>query len=168
MKKVLWAPWRMEYILSDKPGGCIFCTKPNEDGGHDRDNYILYRGERCFVIMNAYPYNNGHLMVIPNQHAEDIALLPDETLADIMRLAKECTRILREAMGPQGFNLGFNIGAAAGAGIKEHVHMHIVPRWSGDTNFMAVLDDVRVLPQHLKDTYDQLRPAFQKLEQASK
>src|SRR5512141_386871 len=160
--KRLWAPWRMEYILGDKTQGCVFCTELKED--HDRKNYILYRGTRAFVIMNIYPYNNGHLMVIPYKHVETLGELPDATLKEMMVLTKECCTILREAMNPQGFNVGVNVGSAAGAGIKEHLHIHIVPRWNGDTNFMSVVDDVRVMPQHLKEAFDILEKGFKRLK----
>lgn len=160
--KRLWAPWRMEYILGDKTQGCVFCTELKED--RDRKNYILYRGTRAFVIMNIYPYNNGHLMVIPYKHVETLEELPDSTLKEMMVLTKECCTILREAMNPQGFNVGVNVGSAAGAGIKEHLHIHIVPRWSGDTNFMSVMDDLRVMPQHLKETFDILEKGFKRLK----
>jgi ATP adenylyltransferase len=159
--KRLWAPWRLEYILGEKPGYCIFCTMPAED--KDRENYILYRGRENFVIMNKYPYNNGHLMVIPYKHAEIIEDFSDSELTEAMALTRECCRIMRDAMHPQGFNVGLNVGQAAGAGIKEHLHFHIVPRWEGDTNFMSVVEDTRVMPQHLTETYEQLRPGFEKL-----
>lgn len=159
--KRLWAPWRMEYILGPKPGHCIFCSEPGEDADHK--NYILYRDRLCYVIMNIYPYNNGHIMVIPYQHVEDLESLPDDTLAEMMVLARESCAILRGASRPHGFNVGINIGAAAGAGIKEHLHLHIVPRWENDTNFMAVIDDARVMPQHLRESYDLLLPGFKEL-----
>lgn len=162
--KRLWAPWRMEYILGDKTAGCVFCTELKED--HDRKNYILYRGAKAFVIMNIYPYNNGHVMVIPYKHVETLEELPDSTLKEMMVLTKECCTILREAMNPQGFNVGVNVGAAAGAGIKEHLHIHIVPRWNGDTNFMSVMDDLRVMPQHLKETFDILEKGFKRLKKS--
>jgi ATP adenylyltransferase len=161
--KRLWAPWRLEYILSDKTKQCVFCTEPDE--GNDEKNYILHRAGRCYVIMNIFPYNNGHLMVIPYKHVEDLESLPDTTIKEMMVVTKDCCRILREAMNPQGFNIGLNVGDAAGAGIKEHLHFHIVPRWHGDTNFMSVLDEVRVMPQHLRETYDLLRPKFRKLKE---
>jgi ATP adenylyltransferase len=161
--KRLWAPWRLEYILSDKSKHCVFCTEPDES--KDEKNYILYRAKRCYVIMNIFPYNNGHLMVIPYKHVEDLESLPDTTIREMMVVTKDCCRILRETMNPQGFNIGLNVGDAAGAGIKEHLHFHIVPRWHGDTNFMSVLDEVRVMPQHLRETYDLLRPKFKKLKE---
>ena len=156
--KRLWAPWRIEYILGEKPKGCIFCNEPKED--EDEKNYILHRGTTCYVIMNIYPYNNGHLMVVPYQHVEELTGLPDDTLAELMVLTRLCCQVLKEAMNPQGFNIGLNIGEAAGAGIKEHLHQHIVPRWAGDTNFMAVVDEVRVMPQHLRETYNIVKKIF--------
>ena len=153
----LWAPWRMEYIESGdrKDDSCIFCTKASED--RDAENYVLYRGASCFVIMNLYPYNNGHLMVAPYQHVPDIEALNSDVLADIMATTQKCLAALREAMSPHGFNMGINQGAVAGAGITDHVHLHIVPRWNGDTNFMPVLADVKVMPQHLAKTYRNIR-----------
>ena len=159
--KRLWAPWRMEYILGEKPSGCIFCKKPESD--KDGKNFILHRAKHCYVIMNVYPYNNGHLMVIPYRHLDDMEALPDAVLKEMITVTKSCCSILRECMAPQGFNIGANVGEAAGAGISEHVHFHIVPRWRGDVNYMSVIDDVRVLPQALKDTYKQLLPHFKKL-----
>ena len=159
--KRLWAPWRLEYILSEKPDCCIFCTMPAEE--KDRENYILYRGRENFVIMNRYPYNNGHLMVIPYQHADVLEDLSDSILAEAMVLTRACCRIIKESMHAQGFNVGLNVGEAAGAGIKEHLHFHIVPRWAGDTNFMSVVEDTRIMPQHLTESYEQLLPGFEKL-----
>ena len=153
----LWAPWRMEYIDSGdrKVDSCIFCVKASED--RDAENYVLYRSAFCFVMMNLYPYNNGHLMVAPYQHMPDIEALSPDVLADIMTTTQRCLSALRGAMAPHGFNMGINQGAVAGAGITDHVHMHIVPRWNGDTNFMPVLADVKVMPQHLTKTYKSIR-----------
>ena len=158
--KQLWAPWRIEYILSKKGPGCIFCELPAED--KDRDNLIIHRAGKNFVIMNRYPYNNGHLMVVPYFHTSSFEGLDTETLSEMMALTRACTDALTAVMRPEGFNIGLNMGAAAGAGIHEHLHMHIVPRWVGDSSFMAVLDDVRVVPEHLKETYDKLKEAFNK------
>jgi ATP adenylyltransferase len=155
--KQLWAPWRMAYIdSSDKNDeGCIFCTKPAEH--RDEENLLLYRGERCFVLMNRFPYNNGHLMVAPYAHVPSIEELDPETLTDIMVTSQRCLATLRAAMNPHGFNMGINQGTVAGAGIADHVHFHIVPRWNGDTNFMPVLADVKVMPDYLQNTYRQLK-----------
>lgn len=156
--KVLWAPWRMEYILSQKEKGCIFCDYPKRN--KDRELLILYRSERVFVIMNKYPYTNGHLMVVPYHHASTLEGLPEEVLAELMKVTERAVACLRKAFHPEGFNIGINIGEAAGAGIEEHLHLHIVPRWAGDVNFMTVTGEVRVMPEHLLATYDTLRPVF--------
>lgn len=156
--KVLWAPWRMEYILGPKDTECLFCVKPEEQ--RDRGNFILYRGEHSFVIMNKYPYNNGHLMVVPYVHVSSLDTLSDADMLDIMKLARFSIDCLTKAFHPEGFNVGINIGGAAGAGIEEHLHMHIVPRWAGDMNFMTVTSEIRVMPEHLLDTYDKLYPYF--------
>ncbi len=163
----LWAPWRMAYIdngnkdeKDGKGGGCIFCIKAKE--ARDEENLVLYRGERCFVIMNLYPYNNGHLMIAPYQHVPTIEQLKAPTLTEIMKTAQRSLAALREAMHPDGFNMGINQGKVAGAGIADHVHYHIVPRWEGDTNFMPVLADVKVMPDYLQNTYRQLWPLFNK------
>jgi ATP adenylyltransferase len=153
----LWAPWRMTYIDSSgkKDEGCIFCTKATEQ--RDEENLLLYRGERCFVMMNLFPYNNGHLMIAPYAHVPTIEELDPATLTDIMVTAQRCLTTLRAAMNPHGFNMGVNQGTVAGAGIADHVHYHIVPRWNGDTNFMPVLADVKVMPDYLQNTYRQLK-----------
>lgn len=153
----LWAPWRMEYILGeDKFDGCIFCTEGVK--GHDRERLILHVGERVMVMMNRYPYNNGHLLVAPVRHvAEPGELNPEET-AELWHTVNRVVEVLRELMNPQGFNIGINLGSVAGAGVAAHLHVHVVPRWSGDTNFMTVLADVRSVPEHIVATYDRLRP----------
>lgn len=158
MIQPIWAPWRIDYILSKKGPGCIFCDKPKED--RDRDNLILYRGNLCFVIMNLYPYNNGHLMVVPYRHVFSIVELNDEELLEIMKTVNLSVTALKEAFHPEGFNIGLNIGKVAGAGIEEHLHLHIIPRWVGDTHFMALLGEVRVIPEHVKSSYDRLYPFF--------
>ena len=157
----LWAPWRMEYLVGEKPDYCVFCRTSSEND--DRENLILYRGKNVFVIMNRYPYTNGHLMVVPYVHKSDLADMDDETLLETFVLLKQCQAILRESSCPEGFNVGLNLGKAGGAGIHEHLHFHIVPRWAGDTNFMPVIGDCRVISEHLLDTYDRLFPFFQKL-----
>jgi ATP adenylyltransferase len=156
--KQLWAPWRIQYILSRKGPGCVFCDLPNED--RDRDNLILFRGKHNYIIMNRFPYNGGHLMVVPYLHRSSFDGLSAETLSEMMELARQSVDVLGTVMRPEGFNTGLNIGEAAGAGIEEHLHLHIVPRWVGDSSFMAILDEVRVIPQHLLDTYDKLYPEF--------
>jgi len=152
--KRLWAPWRMEYILGDKTQGCVFCTELKED--HDRKNYILYRGGKAFVIMNIYPYNNGHLMVVPNRHIASLTATTDDERAELMRLTLHAELALTEAYRPQGINVGINLGRAAGAGVIDHLHIHLVPRWNGDTNFMPLFAETRVMPEHLETTYRKL------------
>jgi ATP adenylyltransferase len=156
----LWAPWRLQYVTQEKPGGCIFCDKPKI--GDDRANYILRRGKTAFVILNAFPYNNGHLMVAPFAHISALEELPSETLYEMMDLAQDCIRALKAEFQAEGLNLGFNLGAPAGAGIKDHLHMHLVPRWAGDTNFMPVFADVRVIPQSLDQSFELLGEAFKR------
>ena len=153
--KQLWAPWRMRYLTGEKEKGCIFCTRIAES--RDRENYILYRGERGFLILNLYPYNNGHMMAVPYNHVASLEDLDTETLTELMLLVNKGLAALREAMSPQGFNVGVNIGEVAGAGVAGHVHIHVVPRWGGDTNFMPILADTRVVPELLDQTYERLR-----------
>ncbi len=162
--KVLWAPWRMEYILSnDKAEECILC--PGTDRSRDAERLILHVGPKSLVIMNKYPYINGHLLVAPVRHIGGIEDLTDEEMLDTMNMVRRAVGILKEHMGPDGFNVGLNLGQVAGAGLEAHLHFHIVPRWNGDTNFMSVLGDVRVIPQHIRETYSQLRPYFERLQQ---
>lgn len=156
--KALWAPWRMEYILGPKGSECLFCASPAEH--KDRENLLLYRGGNSYVIMNKYPYSNGHLMVVPYIHTSSFDNLSDADMLDIIKLAKLSTDCLTKAFRPEGFNVGINIGEAAGAGIEEHLHMHIVPRWAGDSNFMTITSEIRVIPEHILDTYDKLYPLF--------
>jgi ATP adenylyltransferase len=156
----LWAPWRLEFIKGNPPQGCVFCTLPAAND--DRESLIVHRGKTCFVILNKFPYNNGHLMVVPFEHTNVFQNLTPEVLTEIQTLSQLCLRVLSERYQPQGFNLGMNLGEAAGAGIKGHLHQHIVPRWTGDTNFMPVLAETRCLPQHLLACYDDLVPLFQK------
>jgi ATP adenylyltransferase len=157
--KALWAPWRIQYVLSDKGHKCIFCEMPGE-AEKDRENLILYRGEHCYVIMNRYPYNSGHLMVVPFFHTSSFEGFSDEVLSEMTKLTRYCVDCINDAMRPEGFNTGINIGQAAGAGIEEHLHVHIVPRWVGDISFMAIMDEVHVIPEHLTQTYDKLYPIF--------
>lgn len=158
--KVLWAPWRMEYILSEKEeGNCVFC--PGADRSHDEERLILYAGPRVMVVMNRYPYNNGHLLVAPRRHVSGLDDLDQEETQDLMAMVCKAIGALKTVMGPEGFNVGLNLGRVAGAGMEEHLHFHIVPRWNGDTNLMTVVGDVRVIPEHLKETYDRLRPYFE-------
>lgn len=151
----LWTPWRMQYILDNsKSSGCVFCNKPKEDD--NRANLILYKGKNSFVIMNRYPYSNGHLLITPYSHVGDMEDLSAEELCEMTIEAQRSIGILKKVMNPDGFNVGMNLGKAAGSGIDDHIHLHIVPRWNGDTNFMPVLSDVRVMPEHLDDTYMKL------------
>lgn len=159
--KQLWCPWRIDYILGPKPDACVFCLP--EHTREDEERLVLYRGKHNFVIMNKYPYNNGHLMVTPYRHLMDICALTEEESAELMRLLRACTAILQKSFSPEGVNLGLNQGGAAGAGIREHLHFHLVPRWNGDSSFMAVLDEVRVMPEHLHSTYATLKPHFDRL-----
>jgi len=157
MREILWAPWRLKYIeRSSEPGatGDIFVDLPNE--GDDRKNHILFRGKHAFVMMNAYPYTNGHLLIAPYRQIADIAGLNDAELLEINQLVAQATRWIRSAYNPDGFNVGVNLGSAAGAGIPVHIHWHVVPRWNGDTNFMTAVGKVRVMPQTLEDSYDRL------------
>ncbi|MEM3395053.1 MAG: HIT domain-containing protein [Nitrososphaerota archaeon] len=150
----LWAPWRMAYIGGQKTQRCIFCRKPKER--NDRANLIIMRGETCFVMLNAYPYNNGHLMTAPYRHVGDIRRLSMRESSELMMLSILSIDLLMRALNPMGFNIGMNLGRIAGAGIADHVHMHIVPRWAGDTNYMPVIADTKVLPEYLDETYSKL------------
>ena len=153
--KQIWAPWRIQYVRMEKPEGCILCEKPRQDD--DTQNYILCRGDKNFVIMNSYPYNPGHLMVVPYRHEGSLESLDDEELHEHFQIVSRCIRLLRQVFNPSGFNVGVNIGKIAGAGIEGHVHTHIVPRWQGDDNFMPVIFDVKVVPEALAETYEHLR-----------
>ena len=159
--KRLWAPWRMTYITQKKPKGCIFCLKPKEN--RDQKALILYRSVYSFVMLNAYPYNNTHLLVSPFRHVDRLEKLKDLELLDLMQTVNLSTSALSLAIAPEGFNVGLNLGKTAGAGIKAHVHFHIVPRWDGDTNFMPILAEARVVPQHLVSTFKTLLPYFKKI-----
>jgi ATP adenylyltransferase len=150
----IWAPWRIEYIRSEKPQECIFCQKMRED--RDAENYILFRGSASFVLLNLYPYNPGHIMVAPYRHVCDLQDLTEDELLEHFDLVRKSTRALREEYKPQGFNIGLNLGRVAGAGIEEHVHTHVIPRWNGDTNFVTIMSDVRVIPHALDATYAEL------------
>ncbi len=162
LMKNLWAPWRMEYILSNQKGAnCIFC--PGRDRDQDAERLILHVGSRSSVMMNRFPYNNGHLLVAPIQHVPGLEQLSDEEGLDLLRMVRRSLDILKSIMNPEGFNVGLNLGHVAGAGMEEHMHFHIVPRWNGDTNYMTVLGEVRVIPEHIKETYKKLRTEFDKL-----
>tara|TARA_B100001250_G_scaffold91588_1_gene76173 strand:- start:751 stop:1248 length:498 start_codon:yes stop_codon:yes gene_type:complete len=159
----LWAPWRMQYVRAPKKNTKETFLKKLEDG-NDEDNLVLFRGEHSFVCMNLYPYNNGHIMILPNNIVEKPEELDDVTQFEIMKIASLSMKIIREKMNAEGFNFGANIGASAGAGIAEHLHFHIVPRWKGDTNFMPVIGNTKVHVQGLNDTYVMLRPLFKNMD----
>ena len=158
---VLWAPWRLEYILSPKPDECIFCLPDHTN--EDEERLVLFRAEHCFVVLNKYPYTCGHLMVTPYRHATCLTDLTAPERHELMDMAGQCTSILKQHFNPQGINLGLNLGEAAGAGIREHLHIHLVPRWNGDSSFMAAFSEVRVIPEHLHSTYERLKPLFNRL-----
>ena len=158
----LWSPWRLDYILGDKGDGCVFCEKLVV--GDDRAEHILWRGEHTFMALNRYPYNNGHLLILPYAHVDSLEALPVEALAEMMILANRGMAALRQTMSPHGFNLGVNLGKVAGAGIESHVHLHVVPRWGGDTNFMTTVGETRNIPETLDQAYDRLQPWIAKQE----
>jgi len=157
----LWAPWRIEYIRSEKEDGCIFCDKPEKN--NDREMLILFRGELAFVMMNLFPYNNCHLLIAPYIHTNHSNNLSSEERSEIMELADTTMKILKKVIKAEGFNFGANIGSAGGAGIEEHIHFHVVPRWRGDTNFMPIVGHTKVIVQGLQETFDLLKPEFDKL-----
>lgn len=154
----------MEYILDEKKhGSCLFCQISQANGRHDRKNLILHRGDHCFVVLNRYPYNNGHLMVVPFFHTPTFDGLSDDVLFELIRTQTISVDVIRRAMYPDGFNLGLNFGKVAGAGMESHMHMHIVPRWNGDTDSMPIIAETRVMPEHLMKSYDKLRRIFRKV-----
>ncbi len=152
----------MEYIVSDKSKECIFCTAP--PANDDPAKKILYRGEHTFVMINIYPYSNGHLLISPYRHLDCLTKMNEAELLESGQLLQQSTDILREAYNPDGFNVGYNIGRSGGAGFEDHIHAHIVPRWAADTNFMPVLADTKVHPEHIEATFNRLQPLFQKLK----
>jgi len=153
--KTMWAPWRIEYILNNREEGCIFCKALDE-----QDDLTLFKGNDTMVVMNKFPYINGHLLVAPVQHFSSLDQLTEKEMGKLLLTVQQSIGILKEAMNPDGFNVGLNFGKVAGAGVEEHLHFHIVPRWFGDTNALTVFADVRVIPEHLKATYYKLRPYF--------
>lgn len=157
----LWRPWRIEYILSDKDQGCIFCDKPKAQ--KDKENYILHRAKTCFIMLNIYPYNNGHLMIAPHRHVASFEDLDDTELTELFQMANKCTKLLKYVMKPDGFNLGANLGRVAGAGVRDHVHLHVVPRWQGDTNFMPIIAGANVIPESLDSVFEKLSEALAKV-----
>ncbi|MBW2038761.1 MAG: HIT domain-containing protein [Deltaproteobacteria bacterium] len=154
----LWAPWRISYILNEKEDGCIFCNSLQV--GDDRKGLILHRGRYILVMLNKYPYNNGHLMIAPKRHVKSLEDLGAEEMNDLISTIQRCVFLLKKVLSPHGFNIGANLGKVAGAGVEDHLHFHIVPRWEGDTNYMPVLAETRVIPEHLEDTYDRLYQVF--------
>jgi ATP adenylyltransferase len=164
----LWAPWRMKYIDGMDVSGnaeCIFCEKPCED--EDEKNFIVYRGTSCYLILNVFPYNNGHLLVVPFCHTSGLESLDSETRLELMDLSALAVKAVKSFMRPDGFNLGMNIGRSAGAGIADHLHLHVVPRWNGDTNFMPVIGFTKVISEGLEDNYRRLREAMEKISKKS-
>jgi ATP adenylyltransferase len=158
MPKPLWAPWRLEYVThADEQSGCVFCA---EAAGEVEDSLVVHRGDRAFAVLNKFPYSSGHLLIAPFAHVGELAEVGDEAALEVHRLALGAIEALRSVYGPDGFNLGWNLGRVAGAGIADHVHLHVVPRWSGDTSFMPVLGDVKVLPEHLHATRERLTAAW--------
>jgi ATP adenylyltransferase len=155
----IWAPWRLKYVSkANQQTECVFCAKPEE--GDDRQALIVHRGERCYVILNLYPYTSGHLMVAPFEHVGRVQDVDAATTAEMMDLAQQAIRKLEDVYSPEGFNLGLNQGRVAGAGVDGHIHLHVVPRWAGDNNYMPIVADTRVMPQSLEETYDALEGGF--------
>lgn len=160
MERPLWAPWRMEFIGGEKPAGCIFCEFPAAPASDDRKNLIVHRDEQAYVILNRYPYNSGHIMVVPRRHGADLDALPPAEWAALQELLRRAAAVLRATYQPEGINVGMNLGKAGGAGIVDHLHWHLVPRWGGDNNFMPVLADIRVMVEHLDSSWEKLRAGF--------
>jgi ATP adenylyltransferase len=159
--KQIWSPWRIDYIRGAKPADCVFCAAPCAQSLED--TLVLFRGQYSYVMMNRYPYTNGHLMVIPYSHVAELTEVPPEVQIEMLQEINMAVQALREVMNPQGFNVGLNLGASAGAGIRDHLHFHVVPRWVGDTNFMAVIGETNVIVEALESSYLQLKPVFERL-----
>jgi ATP adenylyltransferase len=158
----LWSPWRYDYIKSgssEQPGACIFCSLP-QNPADDEKNFIVHRAARNFVVLNLYPYISGHLLIVPYAHLGELDAAPKETTDELMDLTKRSQALLRETYEPHGFNLGMNLGRSAGAGVAEHIHLHIMPRWTGDANFMSTIGETRVIPEDLTETYRKLHGKF--------
>lgn len=160
MEKPLWAPWRMEFIRADKPKGCIFCEFPAAPPAQDRANLVVHRAAHAFTCLNRYPYNSGHVMVIPRAHVSDLGALSAEAHADLQDELRRAVAVLKKVYAPEGMNVGMNLGKAAGAGIADHLHWHVVPRWVGDNNFMPVLADQRVVVEALDEAWARLSAGF--------
>ena len=161
--EIKWTPWRMAYIAGEREDGCVLCRIAGEQ--RDRENLIVHRGERCYIVLNLYPYNTGHLMVTPYAHRAALESLDAETAAELIHLAQRSIGVLRRTMAPHGFNLGMNLGRAAGAGIADHLHLHIIPRWQGDANFMPLIAGTKLIPELLEETYARLLQAFREEEE---
>lgn len=159
----LWAPWRMDFIKGPKPSGCFLCEAATADPSEDQAHLVLARTSLSLAILNRYPYNNGHLMVAPKAHLSNLEDLPQATANDVTALTQRSLRVLREVLSPQGFNLGINAGKTAGAGVADHVHQHVVPRWDGDTNFMPIIAETKILNEHLTTSYLGLRAGFDRM-----
>ena len=162
----LWSPWRLEYVIGDKSPACVFCLDDERHSAEERAlqrSLVVFEGESSFVILNLYPYNNGHLMVVPRRHVSSLASLTADEVREIGVLTQRCEIALFEAYRPQGLNVGINLGKPAGAGVEDHLHVHLVPRWNGDTNFMTVVGNMRVLPEDLGSSAERLRPVFARL-----
>ncbi len=156
----LWTPWRSTYIKEKRPEGhCVFCAAAASDD--EEETLLIYRGQLCFVLLNRYPYTTGHLMIAPYQHASRIGQTTEETTREMMQLARRAERVLEDMYHPDGLNMGLNLGEAAGAGIEQHIHLHVLPRWKGDANFMTTVGHARIMPETLDDTYAKVRPAFE-------
>ena len=156
--RTMWAPWRMDYILADKDDRCVFC-----DALGQKDDLTLYKGDTTLVVMNKFPYINGHLLAAPVRHVAGLDELDPDEARDLLITVDRSVAILKQVMAPEGFNVGLNLGRVAGAGVEQHLHFHIVPRWSGDVNALTVFADVRVIPEHLQQTYNNLKPCFDEL-----
>ncbi len=158
---LIWAPWRIWYIqkATTQNGVCFLCSE-SKTIELDEDNFVLYRGKNCFALLNTYPYNNGHILIAPYRHVRDLKDLTDDEIIEVFRISKIAVNALEKSMGAQGYNIGFNVGEVAGAGCADHIHLHIVPRWSGDTNFMPILGNVKIISEALKNSYERLLPYF--------
>jgi len=155
----LWSPWRYQYVSQQRPEqGCVFCTKMQQQG--DEENFVLHRGLSSYVLLNLYPYTCGHMMIAPYQHIGDLSSADDATWMEMMSLTRKAEQALRKAYRPDGINLGMNLGESAGAGIADHIHMHVLPRWYADSNFMTTIGETRVLPEIMSETYRKLKPLF--------
>lgn len=158
----LYSPWRIDYILQKKSDKCIFCEKPKAND--DKNLLILKRGECTYIIMNLYPYNNAHLMIVPYRHISKLSELRDKELLEVSKMLQLSEKVLNKVYHPDGFNIGMNLGEVAGAGVADHIHIHVVPRWIGDTNFISTIGKIRVMPERMEDTYRKLKNEFNKEE----